>query len=94
MSHKQQIEPKIYAFLSELVNVPTRDAKLALEGRARFLAQLETFEYVPTANRHPSQLTFRTALALVLIGILLLSGTIAVAAQNALPTASLYPVKL
>lgn len=36
MSHKQQIDPKIYAFLSELVNVPTLDAKLALEGRAHF----------------------------------------------------------
>lgn len=49
---------------------------------------------MPTEKRYPSQLTFRTALALVLIGILLLSGTIAVAAQKALPIASLYPVKL
>jgi hypothetical protein len=94
MIRKQQIDPKIHTLLSELVPVPARDARLAQEGRARFLTELATIEDTATAKKYPIQFTFKTALALVLIGVFLFSGTVAVAAQSALPNASLYAVKL
>jgi hypothetical protein len=94
MNRKQKLDPKIFTLLSELVIVPARDPRLAQEGRARFLTELAIIENTATAKKYPTYLTFKTALALILIGIVLFSGTVAVAAQSALPNASLYAVKL
>jgi len=94
MSQKHQIDPKLYASLTELKNVPSRDPMQAQEGRARFLKEFENSAGMGTARIYPNLLTFKTAILLALIGILLFSGTVTVAAQHSLPGASLYPVKI
>jgi len=94
MSQKHQINPKIYASLTELKIVPARDPKQTRESRARFLRDLENVAGMGTVKRNPILLTFKTAIALALIGIILFSGIVTVAAQNSLPDASLYPLKL
>jgi len=94
MSQKHQIDPKIYASLTELKNVPARDPKQAQEGRARFLKEFENIAGMGAVRTYPNLLTFKTAILLAFIGILMFSGTVTAAAQHSLPGSSLYPVKL
>ncbi len=94
MSQKHQIDPKIYDSLAELKIVPARDPKQAREGRARFLKDMENFEGMGTVKPYPALLAFKTVIILILVTLVLITGTVTAAAQNSLPDNSLYPLKL
>ena len=100
-----EIDPDLKHYLEDLKSVPPRDPQAAARGRARFLTEAASIKAVSGkyGRRHTVQSLYarkerfamNMLMTAVLIFTLLFSGTAGTvyAAQDALPTDLLYPVK-
>ncbi len=98
-----ELDPQLKQLLDSLKPVPPRDPARAARGRARFLAEsaqpvsenafLRLIKQIPQFRKE--RFSMNTILTLVLVFTALFGGTAGTvyAAQDDLPTETLYPVK-
>jgi hypothetical protein len=94
-------DQRVAILLDELKLIPERDSRAATRGKNRFLAEAVSLSEAQrrnwwTRNFQPGRkfATNLIASILVIAGLLFGSGATMVSAQSALPTDTLYPVKL
>ncbi|PWH14345.1 MAG: hypothetical protein DDG60_07955 [Anaerolineae bacterium] len=98
-----ELDPQLKQLLDDLKPVPPRDPQRAARGRARFLAEsaqpVSENAFLRLINQilqfRKERFSMNTILTLVLVFAALFGGTAGTvyAAQDALPTETLYPVK-
>lgn len=107
-SRDDLLDPRLQDKLNRFKATPARDTQAAVRGRANFLAEAESLRpAVPPAalgrrtgwlnlfqRKERFSMSTMTALIMALVVALGGSGATVYAAQNALPTDSLYPVKI
>ncbi len=105
----QEIDPRLEALLNELHDVPARDPRRAAQGRAKFLSQAvairdEAVSPLPIVRlrewfykfKQSKEIKMTTLMTILTIAGLLLGGGAGTvyAAQDSLPTDTLYAVKI
>lgn len=100
MKKDDELDPRLASLLEDLKPVPARDPQAASRARSRFLAQAVSARSAARQswwNIFPQKENFTMKLivtSIILIGLLFGGGATVAAAQDALPTDSLYQVKL
>ncbi len=101
MKKHDELDPRLASLLEDLKPVPTRDPQAASRARSRFLAQAVSARSAARQSwwtqlfQRKETFTMKLAfLAMLVLGLLFGGGATVGAAKAALPTDSLYQVKL
>lgn len=101
MKKDDELDPRLASLLEDLKPIPNRDPQAASRARGRFLAQAVSARSAARQSwwtqlfQRKETFTMKLAfLALLILGLLFGGGATVAAAQDALPTDSLYQVKL